>query len=63
MGVFGDRLAFHFKSGADGQKYNMDGGNTGLLELLGFMADHFVRCLSCELLFFPICLAFLSFST
>jgi len=54
--VFGDRLAFHFKSGADGQKYNMDGGNTGLLELLDFTADHFVRCLGCELLFFPYAL-------
>jgi hypothetical protein len=31
----------------------MDGGNTGLLELLDLMADHFVSCLGCEVLFFP----------
>jgi hypothetical protein len=36
MGVFGDRLAFHFKSGADGQKYNMDAAIRALLELLDF---------------------------
>jgi hypothetical protein len=36
----------------------MDGGNTDLLELLDLMADHFVSCLGCEVLFFPSALLF-----